>query len=313
MQNEREESERELLRFCLKRGIFSEKRVSQLLQNCPNLQTFKEWDFENTRPVDEDGSEIKLNDSQISRLQILQSSTYVENNIQTSWVKYLAHSWILTQYQNIEEKTLADLEMNPMMITALQLFEPRQLLEFFVGSLLYRSIFTSMGFFLEDLLSYGHEGVRPGHRGEWFDVIKQEGGITYPIQVKSGPSDIDADQMRKFNDNFNEKENETTKPLLGWTYGVRERGMAYDMATTYLDNWEERILVGKELWNYVSGDDSFLEHALEWVNQVAINIVRENPIHNEVENVVNRLLPEFVEKYGDGAEGVQTYIRESTT
>jgi len=306
------ESEKSLIQFALHQRGFSDKRIEEISSTLHQIEDFKVFDFEKDLILDQKEKVINFKESQIKKLQEIQKTLYSSNDVRESWIKYFAHSFVLRQDTNISAISLEDLEMNPIMIRAFNLDTPKKLLDFFVGALFYRSVVTSMGNFLESMLSHGHDGVRSGKTKEWYDVVKEKEGITYPIQVKSGPNNIDKDQMKEaFNEKFNRDENETFKPKLGWLYGSRERGsMSFTHAKQYLDKWEERLLIGPELWNFVADEENFHKKVIRWVAEVGDSIGTEIPIHKEIEKVVTNLLPKFIEKYGDGKDGVSKYIDE---
>ena len=312
MSSSKNDSQKNLIKFALHQQGFSEKRIEEISSTLPQMKDYKDFDFARGIILDQKKKPIKFTELQITKLKEIQNALYPSNDLKESWIKYFAHSFVLRQDANISAISLEDLEMNPIMIRAFNLNSPKKILDFFVGALFYRSVVTSMGNFLESMLSHGHDGVRPGKNKEWYDVVKEKEGITYPIQVKSGPNNIDKDQMKEaFNEKFNRDENETFKPKLGWLYGSRERGsMSFTHAQAYLDNWEERLLIGPELWNFVADEKNFHKKVIKWVTEVGMVLGTEIPIHKEVEKVVTNLLPKFVEKYGDGEDGVSKYIDE---
>jgi len=312
MSNSENDLQKHLIKFALHKQKFSDKRVEEISSTLSQLQIFKKFNFSIEVILDNKKKSIKFTELQIIKLKGIQNALYLSKDIRESWIKYFTHSYVLRQDENISAISLEDLEMNPIMIRSFNLNDPKKLLDFFVGALFYRSVVTSLGNFLESMLAHGHSGVRPGNPKEWYDVVKEKDGITYPMQIKSGPNNIDKDQMKEaFNQKFNRDETDTVKPKLGWLYGSRERGsMSFTHAQAYLDNWEERLLIGPELWNFVADEKDFHKKVIKWVTEVGILLGTEHPIHEEIEKVVTNLLPKFIHKYGDGKNGVTKYIEE---
>ncbi len=203
------------------------------------------------------------------------------------------------------------INMNPFLIRALNLKTPKEVIRFNAYQTITRSIVTSMGTSLEYMV--GNSGARMGKKGEWYDVVKKIGESTYWIQVKSGPNNINKDQIEKFAEKFAKTEEEKNQyARLGIVYGKRDLDtVSIGLVKNYLKNWEEQLLVGSELWEFVSCEENYHVKVLKWIDDVATEILQNKSIDGEISRSISKLTREFVKKYGHGGAGVQKYLAES--
>ena len=154
---------------------------------------------------------------------------------------------------------------------------------------------------------------RLGKRGEWYDVVKHDGDKTYWIQVKAGPNNVNADQAKDFNRKFNEMEKSPGNfARLGIAYGKRDlKTVSLEIVKKYMDNWDERLLVGTELWDFVSDEKDYHLSVLRWIDLTADQMLENSSITREVESAVERLIKEFETKYGRGEQAMQKYLNSS--
>ena len=77
----------------------------------------------------------------------------------------------------------------------------------------------------------------------------------------------------------------------------------------YLPEMEIRTLVGRELWDFLSGDDQFHVRLFDSLRISASKILGSRSIQEEIEKKINDLLLEFKKRYGDGEQGLAKYIQ----
>ena len=98
---------------------------------------------------------------------------------------------------------------------------------------------------------------------------------------------------------------------MGFLYGSKDKSMAWTHAKNELDKPDEWVLVGKEIWEFVSGEKNYHSKVMKWMVEAASTLGFNNKILDQVEITVSRLAEEFEEEFGKGEEGVQKYISES--
>ncbi len=168
--------------------------------------------------------------------------------------------------------------INPYLAALLRLDKLEELIEFFLLRRVERSIGTSFG----NVIEYVFRALLGGLDGKeyfkqkgaphslewikWWDIVIPEKNVV--ISVKSGPADMDADQVRYLYDKMVEAERHGWIPFLFLTYGkkpwnvipntLKKKEEAYrqkygkqglkrvDILEN--DNWKEYVIVGKEIF-----------------------------------------------------------------
>jgi len=204
---------------------------------------------------------------------------------------------------------LANLSPNPLLIKALNIHTPEELVKVNVYMVVTRSIVTSMGFFVEHLLLASSDSIEKGPRGSGWDLVKEKDGNTHWIQVKSGPNDMDKDQIVYWSEKIAEKINQGDKAYIGMTYGKRtNETVTLGLMKQLLPDWEMKTLVGRELWDFVSDDLTYHNKLFDTLRKSAQQVLQQNSICEEIEKCIERIRQEFVSAYGSGEVGVLRYI-----
>lgn len=313
------DKEEYFIRECLNKDAkIGETRITDIFSNFKNItiENFKKFDFKQTLQGSPNTSarskEFRLTENQIDRIEKVKDLLEVKRDIRETIVKYCTRGFVKVQIDNIEKTQLEDLEINPFLTRMLKLETPKQVLEYKISEWLTRSISTSLGFWFEKFLIYGHDDSE-FTKVKKFDAEKKKNDIQYITEIKSGPADVDAHQMRGYNTLFNKKESATVKPRIGWLYGKRDTGTrigALSHAEQYLENWEERVLVGKELWEFYADEPNYHLKVLKWMEETVANMEIDSFIEVE-KKLVEKLVPEFEKKYGKGKDGVKKFIEGS--
>ncbi|MDA7955174.1 MAG: hypothetical protein MPI91_06745 [Nitrosopumilus sp.] len=259
-----------------------------------------------------DGREVALGDDDTRQMERIKEFLYPDATTCENWVRFTTRRAVLPMLEKIRNTTLADIRPNPFLIRMLGQRDPDRLVRFHTYQHVSRSLVTSMGNAMEHMLA-SVRGTRLGTRREWFDVILEaDDGVSYWIQAKSGPNNVNKDQMQKFNEKFNDKEDARNKPILGIMYGrADDRGTAVDSHKNYLDDWETRLKIGSELWEFVSGREDYHMDVLEWIEREITAIMRGRPVESEIDDLAGRLQSEFLKKYGTGEDAVRRYIYDA--
>lgn len=288
-------------------------KAGDLAAQFSTLKAFKNTDFVNTRIMrGGDKTEIKLTEKEIDRIERAKKHIHPQATVNENWIRFTVNRAIYKMLEKIKNTKLDDMNMNPFLTKMLRLKEPREMITFNIYQHITRSLVTSMGTALERMVA-SDSRTRLGRGDEWYDVIKEDDDATYWIQVKSGPNNIDKDQMKYFNDKFNKTEEKKNNfARLGITYGKRELNtISLGFAKKYLDNGDDRILVGRELWEFVSGKSDYHSDVLKWIDSEIEGILHDKSIEIEIHELIERVINEFTKMYGKGENSVKKYIKES--
>jgi hypothetical protein len=71
-----------------------------------------------------------------------------------------------------------------------------------------------------------------------------------------------------------------------------------------------RTLIGKELWDFLSEDPDYSSRLLDILRNSAKQMLDNNSISDEIEKCSRKITTSFIEKYGDGNQGIASYVQE---
>ena len=298
---------KEFLGQRLKAVQFSEKKIDEILSNIKDLSfsLFKNFDFETFGQT----WVVALTSSQKLRLKDIQDDIVPSDDLRETMVKFLARKFVRTQYKLLENMKIEDFNINPFMVRLLGLRTPEEVVGYFARSNFFISVATSLGFYLEHFLIDGHPNVEKLKEG--FDARKTDTEETFELEFKSGPNDVNKTAMRQYNTDFQEKEKQGVTPILAMLYGTRDKSMAFTHAENELDKPDDWVMVGKEVWEFVSDENDYDSKVMRWMDEAVDDLKFSDKILDRVELTVSRLVKEFEKKFGKGKKGVQKYISQS--
>lgn len=196
--------------------------------------------------------------------------------------------------------------VNPYMVKALGIKTIDQMVEFFVARRVERSLGTSFGIVLDDVL----RTLLGGQRGRdlvrryggwigWWDIVLPERRVV--ISVKSGPADMDKDQVEYFAQKAREAEREGFRPYLVFAYGKR----AFPIIENYLRarglDPEKYLRVGREVFREFLGDPEYYRRLLELFGAAGRGA---QEIFELIDRKVRSLAEELRRRYGDDLDKV---------
>jgi hypothetical protein len=210
----------------------------------------------------------------------------------------------------LEEITLDRLSPNPFLIKCLNLRNAREVVELNIYMFATRSIVTSMGFFVEKLLLASSESAAACDK-PW-DVVKiHEDGRRSWIQVKSGPNDMDADQIRLWSGLIANKIAAGDEAFIGITYGKRgSSSVTLGLFKTYLPDWERRTLIGRELWDFISEDPKYHEKIFPLLAEAAAKVLGHDSIEFRIQQCIDKVTKEFERRYSTEDDAVEKYLAD---
>ena len=209
--------------------------------------------------------------------------------------------------------SLDDLNSNPLLCAALRLSTPYELIKYNVYALATRSIVTSMGYFVQDLLLYSSADVYngkdydEGKNVKWDLVVERLNAVRSYIEVKSGPNDLDKGQVKSYRKEIQAVEKLGYNGYIGITYGKRDSNtVSINLFKQYLEKWEKRTLIGTELWDFITEDENYHLTLTTSIQQIAEALLAQQSIIDKVEEKINALVNSFNEKYS----GIEEYLSQ---
>ncbi|MEG4166362.1 MULTISPECIES: PmeII family type II restriction endonuclease [unclassified Microcoleus] len=212
----------------------------------------------------------------------------------------------------VENLTLGKIHPNPFLIRALNLDTPEEVVRLNVYMTATRYIVTSMGLFIQKLLISCSESAEiPPEESGWDAIKTTSDGEKCWIQVKSGPNDMDKDQIVYWAAKIEEKMQEGDRAYIGIAYGKRtNKTVTLGLLKQILPNSEMITLIGRELWDFVSEDTRYTVNLFEVLRQSASQVLAQSSIDEAIERCSDRIIAEFIGKYGEGSQGVFNYIAD---
>lgn len=254
-----------------------------------------------------------LSKEQIEKLVKEKSEFSSFLDVRTAWIFLIGKDFLVSQIEMLRSTSLSNLDINPFLMKVLNLKTPGEILEFNLYQSVTRSIVTSWGTAVENLLNRcgatkfaekneGRAGRRP-------DILKEVKGKTYFIQVKSGPNTMNVDMVNSLNEviiSYREKRPDT-KFLLGMTYGTEKR-----ISTQIRDNlidFENSTLIGRQLWDFVSEEKSFHKKIFNILDSSSVSITTKTFSEHLIAQL-EVLAKEWKERYGNKSvdEAFENYI-----
>ena len=255
---------------------------------------------------------LKLSKYQIEAIKRLQDARILstKRNASDNLLILIARDFVRKQVKMLDSMTLERMSPNPFLIKCLNLKTPREIIELNVYMFATRSIVTSMGFFVEKLLLASSESAVECEN-PW-DILKTDRARNrHWIQVKSGPNDMDADQIKYWSKLIAKKISKGERAYIGTTYGKRTKAsVTMGLFKSYLPDWERRTLIGRELWDFISEDPTYHEKLFPMLSEAASQVLGTQSIEERIQALIEGLTREFSKKYGASNKGVQRYLND---
>ena len=89
------------------------------------------------------------------------------------------------------------------------------------------------------------------------------------------------------------------KAYIGITYGKPDGNyVSTSILETYVENWRDKTLIGKELWDYISGNDSYHEILMNTIQETAEAFLGNESLIGKIDEKIKSLLVDFDNQYG---------------
>lgn len=252
------------------------------------------------------GKKIGLTPGEIVVIKKLQEAQIIDAklSIQENFCKVLAERFIKRQLDMVKALTIPMLNCNPILIKSLRLNTPQEVMGYYVFQAISRSVVTSLGFLVQNLLLYSGVNVfnakdeMSGDDTKW-DLLKEKvGEIKAWIEVKSGPNDLDKAQILHYKREIETIEKNGERAFIGETYGKRDQNtITHSLYKQYLPEWERRTLIGHELWDFISDDSEYHIKLTKMLHDVAGIVLAKESLLAKIEEKVQELTEIFKQKY----------------
>jgi len=291
-------------------GSFTNGFKNKLKLIAPRFSTlsgFKSASIEelnNLRTIEGEICFRKLTPREEEAITAFQEEIDLDRSIVENFIKILTKEFVGKQIQMLSTLSIEYFNANPILCRALNLRTVEEFVRYNAYQSVGRSIVTSMGFLVQNLLLYSSEYVFDGkHYDEGdktkFDlVIDRLDEVKSFIEVKSGFNDMDKGQVKHYAEEIRLVEEAGHRGYIGVTYGRKEdNSITAGLLNTYVPEWKDKTLVGKELWDFISGNNNYHQILIENIDSVASVILRDISIVQKIEDKVAELIKEFNTSY----------------
>ncbi len=245
-----------------------------------------------------------LTEKEVNAIQVLQNTIDCSLSIEKNFIILLTQDFIRKQINMLNSMDIEGLNANPILCRALKLNTPKEFIKYYAYAAISRSIVTSMGFLVQNLLLYSNKNVydgklyAEGNKTKWDLVIDKLGDVRNYIEVKSGPNDMDAAQVKHYADEIGLVEQNDHKAFIGITYGKKDaKTVSTSILETYLPDWKNKTLIGKELWDYISEDPTYHDQLMNTIQNTAEAFLGEESLIDKIEARIEELITIFNNKY----------------
>lgn len=224
-------------------------------------------------------------------------SGLIGKDIRIAWIIFLAKKFFDDMLKSVSDLELDKFDINPLLVKALNLKTPKEIIRFSVYQFVNRSPVTSWGTTVEKMLKYsGCELVDkiPGVTGRRPDLKKVRVNKEYLFQIKSGPNSMNIDMVKSLNKEISEANKSKGKMMfLGITYGTKDS--ISPQIKKYLDDFENSTKIGRELWDFISESQDYHEKVISELDEAFKNMTRD--FNKCVEEKINYLVNKWNLKY----------------
>lgn len=262
-------------------------------------------EFNNLTTIDGNKCFNPLSRKERQALIQLQTDCNTDITLEQNFIKILTKDFINKQIKAIDKITLEGLNANPLLCRALKLNTSDELVKFYAYSAISRSIVTSMGFLVQDLMLYSNTNIYDGKNYEqsygtkWDVVIEGLDGVKSYIEVKSGPNDLDKTQILAYDKAIKKVIANNERAFIGITYGKPDGDyVSTSILKTYVENWKDKTLIGKELWDYISNDNAYHETLMNTIRETAEAFLEDQSLIEKIDGKIESLIMDFNTNYG---------------
>lgn len=219
----------------------------------------------------------------------------LEKTIEAEVVKFVKNGM-----ENIKgltvEKMIREASINPFLVKALGITDFDSLARFYVYQRIGRSLVTSFGM---TVMEQFVKTLGGGKKGQWWDIKIPREGKALHISVKSGPRDMDKDQVVHFSREARTliSEDPSAIPLIAMCYGREPLGPIASTLRNEGFDPDETTLTGKELYETLTGQPDYHIKLMELTGKVALKTLQDKKFIDIIESKVKEVAEGFKKKY----------------
>lgn len=258
----------------------------------------------NIKTIEGDRTFKPLTPKEESAVKSFQTEIDLGKTIVQNFIKILTKDFLEKQLAMLSTISIDSFNPNPILCTALNLKTPEEFIRYNAYQSIGRSIVTSMGFLVQNLLLYSNEYIFDGKtyaegRKTKFDlVIDRLDEIKSFLEIKSGFNDMDAGQVKHYAEEIRLVEEAGNRGYIGITYGKKESAtVTAGLLKTYVPDWEQKTLVGKELWDFISENENYHTILIESIDNIANITLQNTSIVQKIEDKIKELIKIFHSNY----------------
>lgn len=284
-------------------GVTTARRIASYFGELNDFKSADYFVFQNIT-YQHNGTQktINITDKQYNAIKSIQNGIEENDSLLTLYVKIIIGDFLEKVKKNINDLSLDSMNCNPFLGAALKLAQnPDKFFEFNVWSSIQRSIVTSFGTTIEKLLHHCAEDVKKGTSpdgGEKWDLLKTIEGVNHWLEIKSGPNDMDKTQIQRYRNKMEKAEARGEVALFGFSYGRIERAtVTLQLLDSYIDNWEEKVKIGGDLWSFLSEQDDYADSLMELISLISGEVFENDDIISLIKSKKQQIILEFEQNY----------------
>jgi hypothetical protein len=193
------------------------------------------------------------------------------------------------------EKMISESAINPILAKSLGFDSFDTLARFYVYQRISRSLVTSFGTYIENLVKI----VSDGKKGVWWDVVSEGKSVNYYLSVKSGPRDMNKDQTVEFSRRAKKilKKDPKGVPVIAMGYGKEAWPVIIDTLRSQGLDPKKHAFVGKHLYSLLTGEKNYHEKIMNLVLAAESEIIGKKSIVDLMDDKVKEITSDFKKKY----------------
>lgn len=194
------------------------------------------------------------------------------------------------------EKMIREASINPFLVKALGITDFDSLARFYVLQRIGRSLVTSFGM---TVMEQFVKTLGGGKKGQWWDITMPSNGKTLHISVKSGPRDMDKDQVVHFSREARTlmSKDANAIPLIAMCYGREPLGPIASTLRNEGFDPKKTTLTGKELYKTLTSEPDYHVRLMELTGKVALKTLQDRKFIDIIESKVKEITEDFKRHY----------------
>lgn len=292
--------EKELIyKVCRSADGIGDTTAGAIAEHFTTLNDFLSANADDVENIKNSKGKSILKKELISTLMTVREDVVKGRPIIETWLHFLAKSFIRRQVSNLDKMKFQDLDINPLLAKALDFKNPEDLIRFNLYQSITRSVVTSWGSTVEQMLKYsGCEtaSIDFGRKGRRADLRKIKDNTSYYFQIKSGPNTMNVDMVESLNEVIETIEKQGDVCLLGMTYGRRDQ-ISQQILSNLIDA-EKNTKIGRELWEFISEVPGYHKRVIEIIDHATKEELKKSYIEM-IESKVIEFCKTWKEKYKD--------------